>query len=47
MFPKTEHHSREVGDRDHEKISMNDLLFGKVIGFMCPTLKRYNFFTGY
>ena len=32
MFPKIDH-SREVCVKDHEKIPMIDLLFGKAIGF--------------
>ena len=46
MFLKTDH-SLEVCVKDHEKIPMNDLLLGKVIGFMYPTLKRDNLFTGF
>ena len=46
MFPKIDH-SREVCVKDHEMVPINDLLFGKVIGFMYPTLKRDNFFTGH
>ena len=41
MFPKIDH-SREVCVKDHEKIPMIDLLFGKVIGFMYLSLKRDN-----
>ena len=46
MFPKI-NHSREVCVKDHERRPMNDLLSGKVIGVIYPTLKRDNFFTGY